>query len=282
MSSATNNISVLLDSASAGQPGGNFNVTLSKPIRLDKGEWSCAVTQWGSWNTSYNISASIGNNIIQYETPDAVVKQCILPDGIYTVDTIINTFNDFIYSEESGYLPTPAPTPLPAYFPYCFLSVVEERITTQWNVAVPPLLTNPFKVYMNVGTINELLGFSPQLIATTTAGDIQANITNGVTTYNVVVNFLDSGTTFLNGVPSQVIFSYSPYIVPAGSLLKLTPTYPVFLGCSAITLQNIQIQIRDNFGRIVDFNNGPNNKNNPVSLQLLFIQRVSERDADMT
>lgn len=272
MSFERETISVIVSSSSVNQPASNFTTNLSKPIKLNEGRWVCALTNLAIWTTNYNITASAGNNVIRYFDPYAssgagAWNIFTLKDGVYTVQNIIDLFNDHLIENE------PAISPEPDVYPYLSLSIIPEQITTQWNFALPASpATQNFQVDMTYGTMYKILGFNPAIYNTTTTGQNQADITNGVSSYNIHCNFLDAGSTLVAGQPSDVIFSYSPN-EPPGSLISYVPTFPIFLNCSSSVLQSITLTVRDNNGNIIDLNSGPTNQNNPTTCQLLFVRK---------
>jgi D-aminopeptidase len=68
------------------EDGSQFTVVLDTPISLPQGAMSAtlSVTQASIWNTSYNISASFGNNSF-YFTHAEQTNEFIIPDGLYSL-----------------------------------------------------------------------------------------------------------------------------------------------------------------------------------------------------
>ena len=66
--------------------GSKFTVYLDTPISLPSSAMDATIeiTQASIWNTSYNVSASFGNNIFRFQT-GLILYDLILPDGLYSL-----------------------------------------------------------------------------------------------------------------------------------------------------------------------------------------------------
>jgi hypothetical protein len=280
MSFAHDSISVFLSSNGVNQPAANFTTTMQKPLRLNEGQYRVALTNLGVWNTNPNITSAIGNNQINVcDNFTGTVgtggtgswMTCTFPDGLYSVQNIIDYFDTFI---DTTYGSANTNT---------ILSIVPAQITTSWTI------NGPWAIDMSVSSIGNILGFASNQLTlapspSTTevyVGTNQADITNGITNYLVHTNVLDAGKTYVNGNSSDVIFTFSP-AAPAGSLVSFTPTFPIFLDCASAVIQNIQISITDQLNRPVILNLPGEYNNNPTSIQLLFVRAEDNKAVQLS
>lgn len=260
---------MFLSSNGVNQSASNFSTTLQRPLQLNDGIWCVALTQGNFWNTNPNITAAIGNNKINvtnsYTGAGTVWNTVTFPDGLYGINDIITYFDnqiDVIYGSPNT---------------NTLLATVGYADTTSWTI------NGPWAIDMSVSTIASVLGFDNTQLTLTPApsttvtyvGNNEANITNGISNYLVHVNVLNAARSYLNGSPSDVIFSYTP-AAPAGSLVSFTPTFPIFLDCSQAVVSAINVSITDQLNRSVILNRPGQTNVNPTSLQLLFVRKDDE------
>jgi hypothetical protein len=83
-----------LDSNAAPTSSTNdFTITYGSGIKLD-GDWEIGLISGYLWYSYYNISSTIGNNIIRYYIGAGLQTDITLPNGIYSVSDI----NDYMHS----------------------------------------------------------------------------------------------------------------------------------------------------------------------------------------
>ncbi len=247
------------------QPAANFSTTLEQPLVLSDGRWCVALCGLNVWNTNPNITAALGNNKINvcdnYTGGTGTWNSCVFPDGLYAISDIITYFDNFI---DTTYSAVNTNTILAINSP---LLTCEWTINAQWGID------------MSVSKIGSVLGFGvgQQTIGPVSGtqiyiGNLQADISNGISNYLVHCNCLDAGRSYVNGNPSDVIFSYTPS-APQGSLINYVPTFPIFMDATQATLSNIVVYITDQRNNPVTLNVPGEYYNNPTSLQLVFVRK---------
>ena len=81
-----------------------------------------------------------------------------------------------------------------------------------------------------------------------------ADVSNGVTSYNVLCDLCSSSTTA--GQVGQTIFNYVPNEVPPGALFNFITPYPVPFEIAQKSISSVRIRIQDNLNRPVNLQDG--------------------------
>jgi hypothetical protein len=220
--------------------GNRFSVQLNTPITIPRLSVyaSLEVVSAKVWNTSPNISDSIGNNHF-YFTYGGNSYDAILPDGLYGIDEM-NMFME-IYFSSNSVLPND-------------LFVFEENGATQklivkFNyVDVTMDFTQPNACIDITGfytTHDELSDVfsSTSIVASTIAGE--SFIAPNEARFNRVVNYYITSNMLSDGIPinnrSNGTICEIPITVRAGSLINFVPTNPLRVDCSDLIGQSKQL-----------------------------------------
>jgi hypothetical protein len=254
MSFAYETININVSSSAVNQSASSFNTNLAKALPLNKGRWSVAVTAFSGWNTNFNISAALNNNTFTYYN-GSTTKTVTLGNGLYQISDIISAVSTAVTNNGD----TPS---------NIILSIYQPAITTAWTLA------NGYTVTIPAGFGN-IIGWTAQTVSTQgiTIGNTQSNVTDSINNFLVHCNFLDAGASIVNGNSSDVIFTYPISAAPIGSIISLTPQFPIFYPTSSLNLNSININITDQNNNPVNFNSGTSFQNNGTSIQFTFVKR---------
>lgn len=242
------------------QPAGNLTFSFARPLDMSRGVWEVALLQLGCWWSFYNVSATSYNNT-RFSFSDGTTSYTVtLRDGVYSAIDLI----EIIFASIQGLTSTTVADSI-------VLSI------SQATLGFTLQLSNGCTLDLSAGGTSNLyvlFGFAP--INYTTQNVLiyspgQADITSGQNVLNVRAPGLVSSNT-VNGQQSNVLFSFSPNSAP-GSLLSYTPTSPIWSEVPNQVLSSLTLQITDQAGRIVDFNNGADFSNNGSAFTLVFRER---------
>jgi hypothetical protein len=138
--------------------GSAFSVYLDRPLGLPTNAVGATlgVISATIWNNTFNISADIGNNVFQYYE-NALLYNHVIPDGQYTVTTLLNFFQLSLTADG---------------FPADSISIAGDSSTQKVIVTAKTL----FQLDMTVD-LRFILGFNSQLVPAV------PNFTNDTTVY---------------------------------------------------------------------------------------------------
>ena len=252
--------SVNVASDTLGQPAGNLTFSFSRPLDMSRGVWECALLQLGVWYTWLNLSSTSYNNTSFSFSDGTTTRSATLRNGVYNALDLIQAIYDTIEQLTST-------------------SVADSIVlsVSQATLGFTLLLSNGCTLDLSAGgTSNMYVLFGAAQTTYTTQNTLiyfpeQADITAGTNVLNVRAPGLVSSNT-VNGQPSNILFSFSPYSAP-GSLLSYTPVSPIWGEVPSQVLSSLTLQITDQAGRVVDFVNGPGNTNNGSTFTILFRER---------
>ena len=242
--------SVNVASDTLGQPAGNLTFSFARPLDMSRGVWECALLQLGCYYTWLNLSSTSYNNTSFSFSDGTTTRTATLRNGVYNaLDQLTST------------------------------SVADSIVlsVSQATLGFTLLLSNGCTLDLSAGgTSNMYVLFGADPTTYTTQNVLiylpqQADITASTNVLNVRAPGLVSSNT-VNGQPSNILFSFSPYSAP-GSLLSYTPVSPIWGEVPSQVLSSLTLQITDQAGRIVDFVNGPGNTNNGSTFTILFRER---------
>ena len=198
---------------------------------------------WYSW---YNISAELGNNVFSYKTGNtSPMKNITLKDGLYTITQLIALITDGITNEGDA--------------------VNNILIEPNYNTSgIDITVSNGYEVYFNNSQLYQILGFeSTSFLPSLTSGSIKyesphlADITHGVN--NISINCSLVNSSYENGRRGQVLYSFTPNTAP-NMLMNIQPTtllYNEITETGTAKINNIQMSISDDQGRVINLNGEP-------------------------
>jgi hypothetical protein len=259
------NLSSALVSASASDFTTYFPTSISLPGNSEGRLVSLAV-----WNTQKNVSDQFNNRKFRF-TADAGANwtEGTLQSGAYAAGDLISAINTIM--DQSGVVVDPTNPVGFRTLSTCIRLTISEP-TLGFKVFFfsqsPPTqqyaldLTNngTSDLYKIFGSANRAYGTvtGPPVISDLTNVEIFfpqiADVSNGVTAYNVLCDIASSSTTA--GQPGQTIFSFVPDNVPPGALFNLIPPYPIPFHINQRSINSIRIQILDNLNRRVELQDG--------------------------
>ena len=201
------------------QDGSEFSVMLDTPISLPQGAVSATlcVNQASIWNTSYNISASFGNNKITIVagTPFTLT----IPDGLYSLGGL------------NAYLSTQ----------FTNLGQPSNLITISGDDATQKTIITFLRAgdqvdFTQPNSVRVILGFNARLVISASIGfneysDEPANF-NRVNSYLIRSNLVSQGIT-VNSI-GQGLIAQIPITVPPGSQINYQPYNPIPVDCSEL------------------------------------------------
>lgn len=234
-----------LDSHSVASPDttSNFAVRFGSPLKLpgDKRDWEFAVIHTSLWYNFYNVSAAIGNNVLNYSHNSGGNWTTVtFPDGLYNISDLNSYLQQQI--ENNGH----TVNKLRLLANYSLLKV-QVYIETASNFQID--------LQSSVSSFHSFLGFNSGIYTTagyTTAQSI-ANITNNINTLEIHCSLVDQEFTFENGKKSDIVFTMSPN-EPTGSLMIRAPTNPIYLPVNTNYIESIRVKITDDQNNVISFN----------------------------
>ena len=231
--------------------GNEFSISLDNPINVPKDAVSCTIEVRGATVVYVmpNISAEIGNNVLQFTyTPASPtvrqVYQIVLPDGLYSLDGLNNTLSRLFVDEG-------LPDDLIVFSPQTSTQTVVMTLTyagTQVDFTVP-------------NSINTIIGFDaeeyPQIAPSATDGE--TFVSQDTAKFNRVSRFLISCDLVQEGIPTnntglQVISSI-PITAAPGSTIYYAPFQPIEVDAGNLIgnpRNTIRVRLYDQLGRSVD------------------------------
>lgn len=216
----------------------DFTTNFAQAIDLRDGDYSIALQSVYHYYSFYNISAALGNNLINYNN-GSVDRVLTIPDGTYSIELL----NDWLHGVMLSFGDVTTTSGVNTF-----------DITIRANFAelkVDIDISGGYTLDLTQSDINLLLGFNSVVVNSSTTGSNPANINNGVNSLNVECDIINGG--FSGGFSSNVIHNYTPNNLP-GSLISSIPFQLVWLPVSQRNVQSINIRITDQLGRLLDLN----------------------------
>lgn len=233
---------------SATGPADNFRVNFKPPLFFGAGKYECALVSANVWNSIANVSATEYNNArFTYEVA-AISYDIDIPEGTYSiVDLNAAIFQGLVNDGNEG----PAGTP----------SI--ELVPNFNTLKIEIVINDPaFSVDLSTSDFYKLLGFSDAQAAVpltvSTIGDNVANINNDINKLLITTTFLDnSGASYDGATTSNVLYSFV-FSNPPGANEDITPAERLYIPMNnAKQISYVQMQIKDNLNRDVDFRGEP-------------------------
>jgi len=234
--------------ASATGPSDNFRVNFKPPLFFGAGKYECALVSANVWNSIANVSATEYNNARFTYVVGAISYDIDIPEGTYSiVDLNAAIFQGLVDDGNEG------PAGLPS------IELVPNFNTLKIEIVINDAA---FTVDLSTSDFYKLLGFSDAQaavpLATSTVGDNVANINNDINKLLITTTFLDnSGASYDGATTSNVLYSFV-FSNPPGANEDITPAERLYIPMNnAKQISYVQMQIKDNLNRDVDFRGEP-------------------------
>lgn len=234
-----------IDSQSITSPDttSDFSVRFTSPLKLsgDKRDWEFALVHMSLWYNFYNVSATLGNNVLKYSHNSGSNWTTVtFLDGLYNVSTLNSYLQQQI--ENNGHTVNK-------------LKLLANYSLLKTQVYIEAGSNFQIDLQSSVSSFHAFMGFDSGIYTTagfTTAQSI-ANITNDINTLEVHSSIVDQEYTYENGRKSDIIFTMSPNEAP-GSLMIRIPTNPIYLPVSSNYIESIKLKITDDRNNVISFN----------------------------
>jgi hypothetical protein len=201
----------------------NFNPNLQIPENTE-----IALSSIQMWNSLPNISVSRANNQWRYFNGSTWSATQTIPNGNYSIDDL-NLYIQATITTLGG-LGTN-------------IILLPNYNTLKCDI----VLKNSYQLDLSIGNLYLLLGWTKAIVNTSGTGTNLVDISNGITTYYVHCNLVDSGTSISDGSTSDVIYSFTPD-KPAGNLLNKEPLNLIYTKCNTRYISRISIRLSDQNG----------------------------------
>lgn len=276
-------MSQLFSISSAGLgPAGNFTYKI-QPGRTSKNK-EVALVRYGLWNTVPNVSAELGTNVLGVIIAGNA-STLTIPDGTYQISDINTLLSQYIESIVPGGSVNLQLT----VFANTYSQITADCITMGQGYGLD--LSTPTS-----GNFYMILGFSPTLDSgngpgvyenttpSTTAiftSQSPANITLGLNSFQFVLPSFITGSVGLtpgsiSATDFPVIYSDAWRFGPGEFQSTLAPSF-VYVPVAVQTFTQIPVQITDDTGNVLDFNQQGNYYNN-TSTFLLHMRDVGSSE----
>lgn len=218
----------------------NFNRTLIIPSNV-----KLALMKLNTYYTWKIVSAANNNNRFQViSTTPAKTVNCVLPDGIYSV----NSLNDYIYDvfrQEFGYVGNQYDMPIQFLANTSISRFVIAVSNSNYSINLSP----------NGSLFYVLLGWNPQtqplLVTTTTVAGKVGNINFNIDNYLLNCDLIQT-SIINNDVSKSVLYTFTPN-VEIGSAIIEEPVTKIYLPVTNREfISSIRIYLTDNKGRYVE------------------------------
>ena len=193
------------------------NVTwqFTPAIQLDpKYNWEICLLRFGSWNTPVNISAEYGNNTLRYYN-GTTWKTVTLIQGGYDVLDINATLQDQMFLNGDYDVTDSAPND-----PVFYINFVPNPVTQLLTIEI----TNNYQLDLSIGNLATMLGFTPQILTTTTTSSSTVDPTRGTDSWDIHCSLVTG--SFDGGIDSDILYGFEP-TSRKGFIISEVPTLPV-------------------------------------------------------
>ena len=217
----------------------DFSINLSPPIDLTGADrWQVALCDLSTWYTWFNISDEYNNRIFRYShNGGATWTDINITPGIYSADNLIDFIEAAITA--NGHVPASL------------------RITP--NESIQKFLfqfTNNYRVDFTNLNIRILFGAESQIYSVSGFMPNVAQMTNGVNTWYLQSDLLESG--YQGRFPGRVLHSFNPgQDNPPGSALREIPNTFYNMVRSTPNLSSVRFHLTDQRNRALNINGEP-------------------------
>ena len=229
--------------------GSRFSVALNTPIQLPRAAMNATieVTQASVWNTSPNISATIGNNAFTFTTSNAAnagTHSLVIPDGLYSLAGL------------NGYIGTALGN----------LGLPTNLITLSGDDATQKTVLTFLDAGDSVdftvaNSVREVLGFNSRIAPAAPQAAGWNEFSDNVAAFNRVNSFILTSDLVSNGIPTNStaakILANVPITSSAGNQVNFQPQTPTRVSIRELiggSRTNFSFQILDQLLRPLDTN----------------------------
>jgi hypothetical protein len=217
----------------------NFTIDFQPPIYIPN-NWAIALESLSIWYSWYNISTDYNNTTFRYYN-GVTWKNITITGGLYTIDDL----NSFLQTTMKSNGDSGVDGSGNDVF---YITLTPNYNTFKLLINV----SNSYQVDLTVGTLYQLLGFTPIVVSSTQYGVNNVNITNGV---NRIMIHMDCVTgSYKGSSSSDVLYSFNADGAPS-SLLQIKPNRLIYLPLNKSGYMfQIRIYVTDQQNRRVNLN----------------------------
>jgi hypothetical protein len=241
-------IDLTSSNATFGVPS-NFTQLFQPAIVLDpQKKYKVGVRSIRIFNENPNISPTLANNTFKYSADNGATwsADLTITQGIYSVDDLSSVVQTLITN--NGGVGTN-------------IKLIPDYNTLKVYIQVQ----NNYQLDMQTNSFNSLIGWNAQIVSSSSLGQNLADVTNGITSYNVECNLINTNSSYVNGIQSSALLNFTPDVNP-GSLISIVPFSIEYLELNSHHIQQINIQIVSNLGiQLVDLQS-------PITISLEIIE----------
>lgn len=227
----------------------DFTISFSSGMNLDPNKkYYLALDKLNMSYLWYNISTTYGNNKIKYSHDDGTTWSTIVfPNGNYSYQDLNYYIQEVIKENKHTVSNTEVGVSL------SFESSVFKVLVT---------LSDNYKIDLQEGKFNDLIGFDKVIINKTSYNAKLPNITNSIDSLMLRCSLLSE--SIVSGIESDVLYQFSVDNLPLSYPFHIEPKRALFSKINSNIIKEIRIYITDMFDRPVDLNNIP------ISMTLLL------------
>ncbi len=220
----------------------DYTVTFPQAVELNNLQYECTLSRIDTYFSYYNVTSARQNNIFGYNNGVDDVG-LIIPDGLYSLENLIKAIHTGMKTEGDFNIVDGVDVFDINFYP---------------NIAtghVDMVLTNGFTVDFTDNNIRLLLGFNSQQYIASATSESKADINYGVTKIMVHCSLVN-GSTFINGLPSDVLYSFTPS-QQENEEISIEPNEKYLKVYERNAINSVRMWLSDQLGRPIYFNNVP-------------------------
>ena len=214
-----------------------FTYRFPTPINLPDYDFEIALVNLETWNSFANVTST--NNIFRYSVDSGNTWKLItIETGSYEIESIndeiqrlMKTNGDWDAANSAYFITLSANTST-------LKSIID---ITNANYRIDFTISN---------SVRSILGFDSVILSQ--GHNVSENIVNIVDFNSIFVNCDCISESYVNGIPSPVIYSFGPKVSPGYRIVE-SPVNLIYLPLNRKTLSEFSIWITDQAGRPIDF-----------------------------
>lgn len=243
-----------------GAPAGVYKVLIDPPLNLTDAKYKLAITSYSLWFSMINIGPKYQNQLLRYYNGVAWFT-ITMPAGNYSLDSFNQGLKNQI--DANGGVGTN-------------ITFVGDQATQKLVLQI----SGNYQIDLTQSLIYELLGFNSGIYPTTPSairqiifGQNLANFNAGFTQFFITLpNLVDGSYSRKNGAISNVAYN-STFNVPENSLQSVKIDNFLWTEISSPVVASITVNITDEKGQIIDFNQNNDYINQyPSTLSIQIIE----------
>lgn len=250
---------------------GNGMFTYNFPFQQDFTDDEVAITSFNMFNSFYNISSTIGNNILTISYPNATTNALIsisttIPDGFYDTSSFNTYLQSVMYSNGLYYINAVSGNVV-YFISMVVLSTEYKNSITLYKLNSNTLVNGQIygtgkDYFLNISfnsNLGELFGFSsnvvygPTVLLTTTSSTsqvVKSNLVPQINPFNSIIITCSLVDQLGLSNPSDYLYSCS-LNASYGSMMQPKKLENIYTRCRAGSCRSISLQFYDNnFNRL--------------------------------